>query len=314
MTGDRRLGSRGPEVTALGLGCAPLGNLFTAVADDDARETVDGAWAAGLRFFDTAPLYGSGLSEHRLGAALRGRPRHDYVLASKVGRLLRPPVGPTSATIFAAAPLLEPVFDFSRDGVVRSIAESLERLGTDRLDVVHVHDPDHHEQEALDGAFPALIELRDQGVIAAVGCGMNQSAMLGRFVERVDLDCVLLAGRWTLLDHRGGEPLLDRCLERHVGVVIGGVFNSGLLADPDGRPMYDYAAAPPDLVARVRAMRGVCARHGVPLLAAAIQFALRHPAVASVIVGARTRAEITADAAAADVRIPDELWSELAAL
>jgi D-threo-aldose 1-dehydrogenase len=300
-------------VTGLGLGCAPLGNLYSAVSDDDAQHTVDAAWAAGLRFFDTAPLYGNGLSETRIGAALRARPRDEYVLASKVGRLLREPFGERSPTIFAGVPPLEPVFDFSRDGVLRSIAESLQRIGTDRLDVVHVHDPDDHEQDALDGAFPALIELRDQGVIGAVGCGMNQWEMLDRFVERVDLDCVLLAGRWTLLD-RSGEQLLPHCLDRSVGVVIGGVFNSGLLADPDGSPVYDYAAAPADLIARAEAMRATCAGHGVTLVAAAIQFALRHPAVSSVVVGARTPAEIIADAAAVDVHLPDALWSELAAL
>ncbi len=314
MIENRQLGARGLAVTALGLGCAPLGNLFVAVADDDVTGTVDGAWAAGLRLFDTAPLYGNGLSESRLGAALRARPRGDYVLASKVGRLLRPPVGEASPTIFAAAPPLEPVFDFSRDGVMRSIAESLERLGTDHLDVVHVHDPDDHEQDALNGAFPALIELREQGVIGAVGCGMNQWEMLDRFVERVDLDCVLLAGRWTLLDRSGGKQLLPRCLDRHVGVVIGGVFNSGLLADPDGSPVYEYAAARPHLIARAEAMREACACHGVTLVAAALQFALRHPAVSSVVIGARTAAEITADAAAADVHVPSELWSELAGL
>jgi D-threo-aldose 1-dehydrogenase len=311
MTPTRPLGTRGLAVTALGLGCAPLGNLFTAVTEDDVQGTVDGAWSAGLRFFDTAPLYGHGLSESRLGAALRSRPRGEYVLASKVGRLLRTPDREQSPTIFAGAPPLEPVFDFSRAGVMRSISESLERLGTDRLDVVHVHDPDDHEQDALDSAFPALIELREEGVIGAVGCGMNQWEMLDRFVERVDLDCVLLAGRWTLLDRSGGEQLLPRCLERGVGVVIGGVFNSGLLADPDGTPVYDYAAAPRDLVARAETMRDACSRHGVSLLAAAIQFALRHPAVSSVVVGARTAAEIGADSAAAEVHVAEELWSEL---
>ena len=314
MTEVRPLGARGPAVTAIGLGCAPLGNLYTAVSDEDAQATVDAAWGAGVRFFDTAPLYGNGLSESRVGAALRSRPRDEYVLASKVGRLLRAPGGRESPTIFAepaGAPPLEPVFDYSRDGVMRSIAESLERLGTDRLDVVHVHDPDDHEQDALDGAFPALIELREQGVIAAVGCGMNQWEMLDRFVQRVDLDCVLLAGRWSLLDRSGGDQLLPRCHERGVGVVIGGVFNSGLLADPDGSPMYDYAVAPPDLIRRAEAMRDACARHGVQLVAAAIQFALRHPAVSSVIVGARTAAEISADVAAADAPIPDDRWSEL---
>jgi D-threo-aldose 1-dehydrogenase len=300
-------------VTRLGLGCAPLGNLFQAVADDDAVATVDAAWDAGWRLFDTAPLYGHGLSERRLGAALAGRPRAEYVLSTKVGRLLRPPAaGSTVATIFVDAPDLDPVFAYSRDAVLRSIDESLERLGVDRIDVVHVHDPDDHEQAALDGAFPALIELREQGVVGAIGCGMNQWQMLDRFVDRVDLDCVLLAGRYTLLDPSGGDELLPHCLDRGVGVVIGGVFNSGLLADPDERATYDYASAPIHLVAQARAMAQVCTAHGVSLTAAALQFALAHPAVTSVLVGARSAAEVHSDATAAAVALPDDLWAELA--
>ena len=300
-------------MTRLGLGCAPLGNLFQAVADDDAVATVDAAWDAGWRLFDTAPLYGHGLSERRLGAALAGRPRDEYVLSTKVGRLLRPPAaGSTVATIFVDAPDLDPVFAYSRDAVLRSIDESLERLGVDRIDVVHVHDPDDHEQAALDGAFPALIELREQGVVGAIGCGMNQWQMLDRFVDRVDLDCVLLAGRYTLLDPSGGDELLPHCLDRGVGVVIGGVFNSGLLADPDERATYDYASAPIHLVAQARAMAQVCTAHGVSLTAAALQFALAHPAVTSVLVGARSAAEVHSDATAAAVALPDDLWAELA--
>ena len=300
-------------MTRLGLGCAPLGNLFQAVADDDAVATVDAAWDAGWRLFDTAPLYGHGLSERRLGAALAGRPRAEYVLSTKVGRLLRPPAaGSTVATIFVDAPDLDPVFAYSRDAVLRSIDESLERLGVDRIDVVHVHDPDDHEQAALDGAFPALIELREQGVVGAIGCGMNQWQMLDRFVDRVDLDCVLLAGRYTLLDPSGGDELLPHCLDRGVGVVIGGVFNSGLLADPDERATYDYASAPIHLVAQARAMAQVCTAHGVSLTAAALQFALAHPAVTSVLVGARSAAEVHSDATAAAVALPDDLWAELA--
>lgn len=302
-------------MTRLGLGCAPLGNLFEAVADDDVVATVDAAWDAGWRLFDTAPLYGHGLSERRLGAALASRPRGEYVLSTKVGRLLRPPAtGTTVETIFVEAPDLDPVFAYSRDAVLRSIDESLERLGVDRIDIVHVHDPDDHEQAACDGAFPALIELREQGVIGAVGCGMNQWQMLDRFVERIDLDCVLLAGRYTLLDPSGGEALLPRCLERGVGVVIGGVFNSGLLADPGERSTYDYATAPARLVEQARAMAHVCAARGVSLTAAALQFALAHPAVTSVLVGARTADEVGADAEAAAAALPDGLWDELAAV
>ena len=301
-------------ITPLGLGCAPLGNLFSAISDDDAAATVDAAGDAGVRFFDTAPLYGNGLSERRLGAALAKRPRDEFVLSTKVGRLLRePPLGAALDTIFVDAPNLDPVFAYSRDDVLRSIDESLTRLGLDRIDVVHVHDPDDHEHEALTGAFPTLIELRDQGVIGAVGCGMNQWQMLDRFVDRVDLDCVLLAGRYSLLDRSGADVLLPHCAERGVDVVLGGVFNSGLLADPEHNTTYDYASAPAALVARARAMVRACCEQGVSLTAAALQFALRHPAVSAVVVGARSAAEVRADVAAAAAPIPDDVWDALAA-
>ena len=307
----RPLGRHGPSVTRIGLGCAPIGNLFTRVSDEDAATTIDATWDQGIRFFDTAPLYGHGLSERRLGRALARRPRTQFVIATKVGRLLRPAPAGRHATIFADVPPLDPVFDYSRDGVLVSIEESLERLALDRIDVVHVHDPDDHEAEALAGAFPALIELRDQGVIGAVGCGMNQTAMLERFVERVDLDCVLLAGRYTLLDRSGADRLLPLCQQRGVGVIIGGVFNSGLLADPDGQPTYDYLEAPRPLVERAQRMRARCRQTGVELPAAALQFALRHPAVTSVVVGARSAVEITLDVALAATRIDDALWDDL---
>jgi D-threo-aldose 1-dehydrogenase len=296
-------------IVRLGLGTAPLGNLFTAITDEVAQATVDAAWDGGVRFYDTAPQYGHGLAEIRLGRALADRPRDEYVLASKVGRLLRH-VSPRQETIFRDIPDVDPVFDYSRDGVLRSIEESLARLGADRLDIVHVHDPDDHEAEALAAAFPALIELREQGVIGQVGCGMNQAEMLSRFVERVDLDCVLLAGRYSLLD-RGGEALLAQCAERGVDVIIGGVFNSGLLARPEVGATFDYAEAPAALVERARALQTTCAEFGVSLPAAAIQFVLRHPAVTRVLVGARTPAEITADLGDADVAMPDELWDAL---
>ena len=308
---QRQLGPRGVQVTRIGLGCAPIGNLFAAVSDTDAAATVDAAWDEGIRLFDTAPLYGHGLSERRLGRALAHHDRDSYTLSTKVGRLLRPPTGTAPSTMFVGAPSLVPTPAFSRDDVMRSIEESLERLSLDRLDIVHVHDPDDHESEALDGAFPALIELREAGVIRAVGCGMNQAEMLDRFVERVDLDCVLLAGRYTLLDRRGADLLLPRCLERGVGVIVGGVFNSGLLIDPDLHQTYDYAPARPDVVKRARSMRAACERHGVGLAAAAIQFALNHPAVCSVVIGARSAAEVRADVGDAQVTIPRALWDEL---
>lgn len=312
--GPGRLGRRGPEVTRVGLGCAPIGNLFRAVTDDEAHATVDAAWDVGIRFFDTAPLYGHGLAEERLGRALRDRPRDDYVLATKVGRLLQPATHPDPDNLFVDVPPVEPVFDFSRDGVLRSIESSLERIGTDRLDVVHVHDPDGREDEAIAGAFPTLIELRDQGVIGAVGCGMNQAPALERFVTEVDLDCVLLAGRYTLLDRQGGERLLPACLERGIGVVIGGVFNSGLLVRPEPDATYDYRSAPSELVERAVAMQRRCAAHGVALASAAIAFVLRHPAVATVVIGARSAAEIVDDVRDALDRVDDELLDELATM
>lgn len=293
----------------LGLGTAPLGNLFSAVDDAEAEATVSAAWECGIRLFDTAPLYGHGVAEARLGRVLRHLPRSEFVLSSKVGRLLRR-VSPRPATIFRDIPDVDPVFDFSRDGVLRSIEESLTRLGMDRLDIVHVHDPDDHEADALSTAFPTLIELREQGVIGKVGCGMNQAAMLSRFVDRVDLDCVLLAGRYSLLD-RGGAALLARCTAKRVDVIIGGVFNSGLLARPEVGATFDYVAAAPELVDRARRMQQVCAGFGVALPAAAVGFVLRHPSVNTVLFGARSPAEVVADVAHASASIPDELWSEL---
>jgi len=306
----RRLGDRGPEVTRVGIGCAPFGNLYTAVADAAADAAIDAAWAAGVRFFDTAPLYGHGLSEERVGRALARRPRDEVVLSTKVGRLLRP-ADRAVETIFVGAEAVEPVFDFSRDGVLRSIDESLDRLGFDRIDVVLVHDPDDHEDDALRGAFPALVSLRDQGVIGAVGAGMNQWEMLDRFVQRVDLDVVLLAGRYTLLDRSGGDTLLPRCAERGIGVVLGGVFNSGVLADPGGAATFDYGAVPAAVAAEVGRLQRVCTEFDVSLASAALQFGLRHEAVTSVVAGVRSAAEVTADIAGVQDPIPEAFWAEI---
>jgi D-threo-aldose 1-dehydrogenase len=300
------------HVAALGLGCAPIGNLFRGVSDEDARATIDAAWDAGIRYFDTAPLYGHGVSERRLGAALRDRPRDAYVLSTKVGRLLRPAGAARPATIFTDVGELEPEFDFSRDGILRSLEESLDRLGVDRIDNVLVHDPDDHEAVALRDAFPALLRLRDEGVIAKVGCGMNQHEMLSRFVEQVDVDTVLLAGRYSLLD-RSGDDLLAQCAERGVDVVIGGVFNTGVLLDPDASPTYDYAPAPPEVLERARRLRALCATRGIALGSAALQFAMRHPAVTTVLVGARSAAEVGLDVGFAQARISDALLAEIAA-
>lgn len=299
----------------LGLGCAPLGNLYRATTDEGAQATIDAAWEAGVRLFDTAPLYGHGLSEVRTGRALRPRPREDYALSTKVGRLLVPDPGGAAAreAIFEDVPPLRPVFDFSSDGVRRSIEESLTRLGLDRLDVVHLHDPDDHIDQAIAEAHPALVRLRDEGTIGAIGLGTNFADVAERFVGVVDLDWLLLAGRHTLLEQTGTGALFSRCEDLGIGVLAAAVLNSGILADPVPGAPYDYAPAPAAVLARAQRMQAVCARHGVPLAAAALQFPLRHPAVTMVLVGAATAAEVAEDARLLDLPIPAACWQDLAA-
>src|SRR6266566_1932833 len=302
------LGRSGLTVTRLGLGCAPIGGLYERVSDTDARAVVDRAWERGVRLFDTAPLYGSGLSERRVGLALQGRRRDELVLSTKVGRLLRP--GGKADVQFEGAPTLEPIFDFSYDGVLRSLDESLERLGLDRVDLVHIHDPDDHFEEARVGAFPALERLRDEGVVRAIGVGMNQSELLARFARETDVDCLLVAGRYTLLDTRALADLLPLCLERGIAVIAGGVFNSGVLA---GGGRYDYTPAPPEVLARARRLTDVCGRWDVPLSAAAVQFPLGHPAIVCVLVGCRSAAELDEDVTLFELDLPAGLWEELRA-
>jgi D-threo-aldose 1-dehydrogenase len=292
-------------LSRLGLGTAPLGGLYEAVSDEQAHATVDRAWALGLRFFDTAPLYGSGLAERRLGAALRGRPRAQFAVSTKVGRLLRPGA---PAAVFKGAPALAPVFDFSYDGALRSLEESLERLGLDRVDIALVHDPDDHFTEALAGAYLALERLRDEAVVGAIGVGMNQSALLARFARETRVDCFLLAGRYTLLDREARTELLPLCEEQGIAVIAGGVLNSGILADGT---TFDYAPAPAPVRERVAKLREICTRWDAPLAAAALQFPLRHPAVVSVLVGCRSAEEVTEDARHFSLGLPDSLWEEL---
>jgi D-threo-aldose 1-dehydrogenase len=292
-----------------GLGTAPLGGLFKPVDNETAEETLELAWERGIRFFDTAPLYGRGLSEQRLGRFFADKPRDEFVLATKVGRLLRAdaPAMPLEEIWKNPSPF-NPVFDFSYDAVLRSIDESLERLGLDRLDIVHIHDPDDHYDEAIGGAYPALDRLRSEGAIGAVGAGMNQVEMLLRFAREADFDCFLVAGRYTALDRVALPELLPLCVERDIAVIIGGAFNSGLLA---GGTTFNYAPAPPELVARVAELDALCARHGVPLAAVALQFPLRHPAVASVLLGPRSPKQLAENLDLLDVTIPAELWDEL---
>ena len=309
------LGRGGLRVSALALGTAPLGNLFAPVAEEDAAATVGSALEAGLTYVDTAPHYGLGLAERRLGRLLAGVPRDRFVVSTKVGRLVRPlaPGETADPEGFADSPPARRVWDLSGDGVRRSLEESLERLGLDRVDVLLVHDPDDHEREAYEQAFPALIELRDQGVVTAIGAGMNQAEMLTRFVRDRDIDVVLVAGRYSLLDQRALAELLPTCAARGTAVVVGGVFNSGLLADPRPGATFDYAPAPPELVDRAARLAEVCARHGTPLRAAALAFPFGHPAVTSVLVGARSAAEVQDAVACFEWPVPGELWAELVA-
>ena len=305
------------ELTELGFGGSVIGNLYRAVSDDDAAEAVVTAWNAGIRYFDTAPHYGLGLSERRLGAVLSQYPRDQYVVSSKVGRLLVPNEHRRGLDDqgFAVADDLRRQWDFSRDGVLRSIEATLERTGFDRLDIVYVHDPDEHWPEAADQAMPALAELRDSGVIGAIGAGMNQSSMLARFLRETPADVVMLAGRFTLLDQSALDDVLPAAAELGKAVVAVGVFNSGLLSRdrPADDAKYDYQDAPGELVARARAIAGLCEAHGTTLPAAAIAFPFTHPAVVNVTLGMRTGVQAERNVRLIDQPVPPGLWADLAA-
>lgn len=303
------------QLPVLGFGGAPIGNLYRQVPEQEALDAVTSAWEGGVRYFDTAPHYGLGLSERRLGAALAGLDRDSYVLSTKIGRLLRPNPSPrgTDTEGFDVPDELHRVRDYSRDGVLRSIEESLQRLGTDRIDIVYIHDPDDYWTEAVEGAAPTLSALRDEGVIGAWGAGMNQSGMLYRFVTETDIDVVMLAGRYTLLEQGAAQDLLPACIERGVGVVNVGVFNSGLLSKerPAANATYNYAPAPQDLLDRANLLADICELHGTTLPAAALQYPYQHPAVTSVVLGMRTPAQVQQNLDLASQKVPDALWADL---
>ncbi|HEV2966806.1 MAG TPA: aldo/keto reductase [Candidatus Dormibacteraeota bacterium] len=298
-------------MTRLGLGTAPLAGLFEEVPEQQALAVIRRAWEVGIRFYDTAPLYGHGLAEMRVGKVLRDEPRDEFTLASKVGRLLRADAPPEPGQSFRGTPPVNPVFDFSYDGVMRSVEESRERMGIERIDILHIHDPDDHYDAALKGAYRALDHLRAEGVIGAVGAGMNQAEMLTRFAREANFDCFLLAGRYTLLDQVALKELLPVCLEKGVAIIAGGVYNSGILADPKPGAHYNYQTAPLELVERAQRIGAVCARHGVPIKAAAIQFPLGHPAVTCVVVGCRSVAQLDESIAMFELTIPPSMWQEL---
>jgi D-threo-aldose 1-dehydrogenase len=306
------LGNTSCQITELGLGTAPLGGLYSPVSEESASETLEAAWSSGVRFFDTAPQYGNGLSEQRLGQFLKDKPRDQYVLATKVGRLLRVPNQPQGEdAYYKGTPPERPVFDFSYDGVMRSFEESLRRLGLDRIDILHIHDPDDHYREVIDGAYKALDYLRSSGVIRAVGAGMNQSEMLAEFARNGLFDCFLLAGRYTLLEQRALDELFPLCQKRDISIIAAGVYNSGILANPRGNAKFNYGDADPQLVKRALVIEEICSQYGVPLKAAAMQFAAAHPVVAATLTGARDSAEIRENLDMYAFPIPAELWEGL---
>jgi len=324
------IGRTGLTVSRLGLGGAPLAGLYTGVSEEQAARVVDTYLGHGLGFFDTATLYGSGVSETRLGAALAGRVRNandgsdvddasdgrevrdSFVLATKVGRLLVPDPSRDQDVWSDDLPPVGPVFDYSYDGTLRSLEESLGRLGLDRVDMLHIHDPDNHYDEAMKGSYRALLRLREEGVIRAVGVGMNQAKMLARFASEGDFDCFLCAGRYTLVDHTALKRLLPLCEERNISIIVGGPYNSGILAQGavEGAK-FDYRKAPAQIVERVRRIEAICARHETPLKAAALQFPLAHPAVAAVIPGARSPEEVKDNVSMFEFEIPADFWIEL---
>jgi D-threo-aldose 1-dehydrogenase len=307
----RELGATGLRVTQLGLGCASLGNLRGGDATEQARAVVHQALNLGLNLFDTAPLYGAGSSEERLGRALTGVPRDSYVLATKVGRLVR-----TNEELAALPPDQQQkvYFDFSYDGVMRSVESSLGRLAVDRIDILHIHDPDKHYGEALGGAYRALDKLRRDGVIRGVSAGMNQCEMLSRFARDGVFDCFLLAGRYSLLEQGALDELLPLCLEQGIGIMAGGTYNSGILAKTGATDAtYNYSEPPPEIALRARALQGAAARYQVDLKAAASQFVLAHPAITCIIPGTRYPERVVENHGAIGVPIPSAFWEELRA-
>lgn len=320
-----RLGNGGLDFTELGFGTAPLGNLYRTVTEEEAHDALEAAWAAGIRYFDTAPLYGLGLSETRLNGFLRTKNRDDYVLSTKVGRLLEvcKPGERTGIGKFFDTPNRREVYDYSYDGAMRSVEFSLERLGVDRIDILFVHDVDiftHGSKEASDrrinefmaGGYDALVKLRDQGVIKAFGGGVNEWQVCQTLAERGDFDLFLLAGRYTLLEQEALNTFLPLAEQRGIGIVLGGPYNSGILArGPSEGAQYNYSDAPKDVIERVRQIDDVCRRHGVRMIEAALNFPLHHKAVVSVIPGGQSVAEVKSNREILGKPIPAGLWADL---
>ncbi|MGD8486813.1 MAG: aldo/keto reductase [Chloroflexota bacterium] len=332
------LGRTGVTVTRLGIGTNPLAGLMQAIPHVTARATVEAAWDGGIRLFDMAPLYGYGSAERFVGDVLRSRPRSEFALATKVGRLLAadgPPEREDRMMLYEGEPLykdtapVRPYFDYTYEGVMRSLEASRERSGIDRFDIVHIHDPESYMEEAAEGAYRALDELRRTGDVGAIGIGSNHWDCHLALLEQGDYDVILLAGRYTLLDQTALPRLMPLCQERGTAVIAAGVFNSGILAHPDPGSIrsldrradamhtwkdnvtFNYMPAGQDVIDKAAAIKAVCDRHCVPMAAAAVQFPLFHPAVPTVVIGPRTPEHVAQDVALMRHPIPRELWSEL---
>jgi D-threo-aldose 1-dehydrogenase len=303
------LGTTTLRIPQLGLGTFPLGGWPTVVPETQALDTIGQAWQSGIRYYDTAPFYGHGLSEEHLGRLLATFPREQFLVSTKVGRLLVD--GLPGETLFEGIPQRQVVPDLSYSAVLASLESSLARLGLDRIDIALVHDPDDRHQETMQGAYRALVDLRKDGVLSAIGVGMNWSGPLARFVSEGEFDCMLCAGRYTLLEQNALDDLFPVALERSVSVILGGVFNGGLLVAPGPSSTYNYALAPPELIDRAQRLESICREFDVPLRAAALQFALAHPAVTAVVIGARTPAEVNDTLSLFETPVPAGLWEAL---
>jgi len=315
------IGKTGLTVSRLGFGTGPFGNLLQAASEPDLHQATQAALAAGIRYFDTAPFYGHGLAEQRTGETLRGIERSRYVLSTKVGRLLGPNPQATTVGPFAGILPFDVVYDYSYDGAMRSFEDSLQRLGIASVDIALIHDINRRWQgdkleqrygEAMKGAYKALEKLRSEGVVKAIGVGVNDVDILMRCTRDGDFDCFMLAGRYTLLDQTSLAGLMPECATRNIAILLAGPYNSGILAT-GAKPgaTFWYSEAPPEIMERVRRIEGVCARHNVPLAAAALQFPFGHPAMTSVVAGMRSAAEVNQALAWMRLAIPADLWREL---
>ncbi|MGV0033488.1 MAG: aldo/keto reductase [Candidatus Azotimanducaceae bacterium WSBS_2022_MAG_OTU7] len=320
---QRFIAGTGIQVDTLGFGCASLGNLYHPVNDSDAAETLKTAWDEGFRYFDTAPHYGQGLSERRIGDMLRPLQGKEYLLSSKVGRLLKPTGYADMRHGFASPMPFDIHYDYSYDGIMRSFEDSIQRLGLDRIDILYMHDigevthgdaHEHHFKIAMDGGYKAMDELRSQGYVSAIGLGVNEYQVCEAALEHGDWDCFLLAGRYTLLEQKSLHGFLPKCLERNCSIIVGGPYNSGILASGvkgKNTPFYNYVPAPVDVIKRVEHIENICHSFGVTLAAAALQFPLAHPAVASVIPGLGGARRVLNTLELFNEEIPFDFWTEL---